>query len=79
MKALEPYKVQAVRERFAAADGNQTPARANKMVHVLSLLCEFARTNLGWRSDNPCLRLKRLPAGDGYPMWTRAEKPKRAK
>jgi hypothetical protein len=73
VKALEPHAVRKLREFFEAADGKPTPARANKVVRVLLLLCEFARTNLGWRSDNPCLRPKRLPTGDGYSAWTRAD------
>ena len=57
---------------FAVKDGVPTPARA-KAIRVLSLLCEYARIDLGWIAHNPCRWPKRLQTGDGYPAWTLAE------
>jgi integrase len=57
---------------FGVKDGVPTPARA-KAIRVLSLLCEYARIDLGWIAHNPCRWPKRLQTGDGYPAWTLAE------
>lgn len=44
--------------------------QANRVVSVLSVLCEFARKELGWISTNPCANPDRLPAQTkGYRPW----------
>jgi integrase len=49
------------------------PSRANKVLAVLSILLTHA-VDLGWRTDNPALGVKRLRMdGEGYRAWTDAE------
>ncbi len=45
-----------------------TPRRANYVVQVISILMSFC-VDLGWRTDHPALRIKKLRMGDGYKPW----------
>jgi integrase len=51
--------------------GVKTPAMANLTISVLRLLFSFAVDN-GWRSDNPCQKLKRYRGGE-FRSWTDEE------
>lgn len=84
---LQRHHVAQVRDRYAwrqvppakgAVDGKPERVRnarqANRVITMLSILCTFACDNLGWRSDNPALRPKRLKSKtDGYRAWLPAE------
>ena len=83
---LQRHHIKGVRDRYARRvlrDGAGRPVlddrdreqlvpnarQANRVITVLSILLSFA-VELGWRSDNPALRPKRLRAkGAGYEAW----------
>jgi integrase len=82
---LQAHHVRKLRDRYAT---RQTPdpakpgetrivgnvRQANRMIAVLSILMNYARGSLGWRSDNPAERPRRLPSeGEGFKTWTRAD------
>lgn len=78
-----PHHVRKMRDKFATRtvtgpDGAVREVgnarQANRMVTVLSILMSHARAALGWRSDNPCERPKKLPSNsEGYRTWSRAD------
>lgn len=50
-------------------DNQDSPSRANKMVAFLRTLMAHA-IDLKWRSDNPCIGVKKLKLGQGASVWT---------
>jgi integrase len=76
---LRRHHVAQIRSRYAwreKVDKNGSTERvwngrqANRIITVLSILLTFAVESLGWRSDNPALRPKRLKTGGtGYVPW----------
>lgn len=66
---MERHHVRAIRDE--AADG--PPSRANKALTMLSILLSYS-VELGWRKDNPALKMPKLKTeGDGYRAWTAEE------
>jgi integrase len=76
---LRRHHVAQIRSRYAwrekvDKDGNTERVwngrQANRIITVLSILLKLAVESLGWRSDNPALRPKRLKTGGvGYLPW----------
>ena len=76
---LRRHHVAQIRSRYAwrekvDKDGNTERVwngrQANRIITVLSILLKLAVELLGWRSDNPALRPKRLKTGGvGYLPW----------
>jgi integrase len=62
-RGIQRHHVLALRDKYA-----ETPAGANHLVQVLSLLLSFA-VDRNWLKDNPAQRLKRLKTGDGHRPW----------
>lgn len=77
VSAITRPLVLAIQERYATAvrpdqTVRPTPRRANRMVAVLSILLSHA-VDLGWRTDNPALRPRKLRTGPGWRAWTDLE------
>lgn len=64
--ALERVHVRAIRDAKA-----ETPAAANTTLRALSVLLSYA-VELGWRPDNPAMRMKKLKVGN-WRAWTPQE------
>lgn len=64
--ALERVHVRAIRDAKA-----ETPAAANTILRTLSVLLSYG-VELGWRPDNPALRMKKLKVGS-WRAWTPGE------
>lgn len=60
---LDPSDVLALRDKKS-----NTPAAANYLVRVLSLLISWGIPR-GYRSDNPCEHVRKLKIGDGWEAW----------
>lgn len=83
--SLRPHMVTQIRDRYAkrAEPDPDNPGQtrmvsntrqANRIITVLSILMTFARSTLGWISENPALRPKRLASqSDGFTAWTRPQ------
>ena len=61
---LEARHVLQLRDRHAA-----TPGEANNIVRSLSSLMSWSIPR-GWRSHNPCTKIRMLRIGEGYAPWT---------
>jgi integrase len=85
VKGLEPKHVMALRNSYAdmppadpklrtkpIEDYKARPAAANNLIRCLSATLKWS-IPLGWRPDNPCRDIPKLPIGDGYEPWTRRE------
>ena len=80
---MQRQHVAQLRDRYAWRIGLIGPGKgkrmnnavqANRVVSVLSVLFTFACDTLGWRTDNPALRPKRLKVtGEGYRAWLPGE------
>ena len=77
-KIRNRYRTREARRRdgtpILGADGQPQRVanhrQANRVVSVLSVLCEFARVELGWIQVNPCANPDRLPVQtQGYRPW----------
>jgi integrase len=79
---LQPHHVRRIQRRHATrtepvpGEPGRTVEvpnvrQANRIVTVLGILMSYARGVLGWRSDNPAARPRRLRSdGEGYTPWT---------
>jgi len=63
VSGLEARHVLELRDRHAA-----TPAAANNIVRSLSSMMSWSIPR-GWRTHNPCTRVKKLKIGEGYAPW----------
>jgi integrase len=61
---LQPKHVLAIRDKRQT-----TPAAANYLVRVLSLLISWSIPR-GYRADNPCRHVPRLKTGEGWAAWS---------
>lgn len=61
---VEPKHVLALRDKKA-----QTPAAANYMIRALSAMLSWSIPR-GYRTDNPCVHVRKLKTGEGYAPWT---------
>jgi len=64
VKGIEPWHVVELRDMQAA-----TPAEANNQIRSLSAMVTWSVPR-GWRSDNPCLHVKKLKIGEGWSPWS---------
>ena len=64
MSGLEARHVLQLRDRYAA-----TPGEANNIVRSLSSLMSWSIPR-GWRTHNPCAKIRMLRIGKGYAPWT---------
>jgi integrase len=67
VRALEAKHVLALRDEY-----QNTPAAANNLLRCLSSMLGWSVPR-GWRSDNPCLHVRKLKGGQGYAAWTWAQ------
>jgi integrase len=58
----------ATRDHFAGSGAKRTPAKANQVTTMISILIQHA-INIGWRKDNPCVNPQKLKQGPGIRMW----------
>ncbi len=63
VKGIEPRHVLELRDAWS-----HKPATANLMLDVLTAMMRWSVPR-GWRDDNPCREVHRLPKGDGYEPW----------
>jgi len=61
---IEPWHVVEFRDVYA-----KTPAEANNLIRSLSAMVTWSVPR-GWRSDNPCLHVKKLKIGEGWSPWS---------
>jgi integrase len=61
---IEPWHVLEFRDMH-----KETPAEANNLVISLSAAIGWSVPR-GWRSDNPCLYVKKLKIGEGWRPWS---------
>lgn len=61
---LEARHVLQLRDRYAG-----TPGEANNIVRSLSSLMSWSIPR-GWRTHNPCAKIRMLRIGEGYAPWT---------
>lgn len=64
VKGLEPRHVLQIRDSYS-----ETPASANNLLIAVSALVSWSIPR-GWRQNNPCVGIKRLKLGEGYPPWS---------
>ena len=64
---IEPWHVVELRDMHA-----KTPGEANNLIRSLSAMIGWAVPR-GWRSENPCTRVKKLKIGEGYSPWSWAD------
>jgi integrase len=64
VSGLEAKHVLQLRDRHAA-----TPGEANNIVRALSSLMSWSIPR-GWRTYNPCTKVRMLRTGEGYVPWT---------
>jgi len=64
VSGLEARHVLQMRDRYA-----ETPGEANNLVRSLSSLMSWSIPR-GWRTHNPCTRIRKLRIGEGYAPWT---------
>lgn len=63
VKGIEPKHVLTLRDAWSSM-----PATANLMLDVLTAMMRWSVPR-GWRADNPCREIKRLPRSEGYAPW----------
>lgn len=61
---VEPKHVLKLRDSMA-----NTPAAANYVLRVLSVLMAWGVPR-GYRTDNPCVHVRKLKSGEGYAPWS---------
>ena len=63
VRGIEPKHVLGLRDKYS-----EKPAAANNLLRCLSSLLSWSVPR-GWRSDNPCLLVRKLRGGEGYEPW----------
>ncbi|MGB9167186.1 MAG: tyrosine-type recombinase/integrase [Rhodomicrobium sp.] len=64
VRGLESKHVLSLRDKY-----QDKPAAANNLLRCLSSMLGWSIPR-GWRTDNPCLHVKKLKGGEGYAPWT---------